>query len=64
MRELRATRGMSQRELANALGVSRQTINSIENERYVPSLSLAIAIARFFQRTVEEIFGADEGQAQ
>ena len=64
MRELRTTKGMSQRELANALGVSRQTINSIENERYVPSLSLAIAIARFFQRTVEEIFGADEGQAQ
>ena len=55
---------MSQRELADALGVSRQTINSIENERYVPSHSLAIAIARFFQSTVEEIFSADEGQAQ
>ena len=64
MRELRATKGMSQRELANALGVSRQTINSIENERYVPSLPLAIAIARLFQSTVEEIFSADEEQAR
>jgi len=55
---------MSQRELANALGVSRQTINSIENDHYVPSLPLAIAIARFFQSTVEEIFTADHGQAR
>ena len=64
VRELRATKGMSQRELANALGVSRQTINSIENEHYVPSLRLAIVIARFFQSTVEEIFTADDGQAR
>jgi putative transcriptional regulator len=64
VRELRATKGMSQRELANALGVSRQTINSIENERYVPSLPLAIAIARFFQSTVEVIFSADEDEAR
>jgi len=64
VRELRTTKGMSQRQLANALGVSRQTINSIENERYVPSLSLAIAIARFFQSTVEEIFTADQEQAR
>ena len=64
MRELRTTKGMSQRQLANALGVSRQTINSIENERYVPSLSLAIAIARFFQSTVEEIFTSDQEQAR
>ncbi len=64
VRELRATQGMSQRELANALGVSRQTINSIENEHYVPSLRLAIAIARFFHSTVEVIFTADEEQAR
>ena len=64
MRELRTSKGMSQRELANVLGVSRQTINSIENEHYVPSLRLAIAIARFFQSTVEVIFTADEGQAR
>jgi len=64
VRELRTTKGMSQRQLADALGVSRQTINSIENERYVPSLPLAIAIARFFQSTVEEIFTSDEEQAR
>ena len=60
VRELRATKGMSQRELANALGVSRQTINSIENERYTPSLPLALALARFFDVTVEEMFD-DQG---
>jgi len=64
IRELRTTKGMYQRQLANALGVSRQTINSIENEHYVPSLPLAIAIARFFQSTVEEIFTADQEQAR
>jgi putative transcriptional regulator len=64
VRELRTTKGMSQRELANALGVSRQTINSIENEHYTPSLTLAIAIARFFQSTVEVIFSTDEEQAR
>jgi putative transcriptional regulator len=64
VRELRTTKQLSQRELANALGVSRQTINSIENEHYMPSLTLAIAIARFFQSTVELIFSADEGEAR
>jgi putative transcriptional regulator len=64
VRELRTTKGMSQRELAHVLGVSRQTINSIENEHYMPSLTLAIAIARFFQSTVEVIFSADAGQAR
>jgi len=64
VRELRTTKRMSQRELANALGVSRQTINSIENEHYMPSLTLAIAIARFFQSTVEVIFSADEVEAR
>ena len=42
------------------LGVSRQTINSIENERYLPSLPLAIAIARHFDTTVEQIFTLEE----
>ncbi|HUY51054.1 MAG TPA: helix-turn-helix transcriptional regulator [Streptosporangiaceae bacterium] len=46
-------------ELARQLDVSRQTINSIETGRYTPSLPLAIAIARFFGTTVEEIFHAD-----
>lgn len=59
MKELRATRGISQGMLAGALGVSRQTINSIENGRYLPSLPLALAIARFFEVTVEEMFHDD-----
>lgn len=56
VRELRAARNLSQAELAAALGVSRQTVNSIETGRYTPSLALAIAVARFFATTVEEVF--------
>ena len=56
MRELREKTGLSQGALAGELGVSRQTINSIEVGRYVPSLPLAIALARFFEHPVEEIF--------
>ena len=52
--------GLSQGELGTTLGVSRQTINSIENGRYLPSLPLALAIARCFETTVEEIFIPDE----
>ena len=52
--------GMSQGDLGAALGVSRQTINSIENGRYLPSLPLALAIARNFASTIEEIFIPDE----
>jgi putative transcriptional regulator len=59
IRELRGERGLSQQELAEAMGVSRQTINSIEKERYTPSLPLAITLARFFGRPVEEIFHGD-----
>ena len=51
---------MSQGELASALDVSRQTINSIEKGRYVPSLPLAISLARFFEKTVEEVFHPDD----
>jgi putative transcriptional regulator len=58
VRELRAARGLSQGQLAAAMQVSRQTINSIEQERYTPSLPLAIALARFFERPVEEVFDA------
>jgi putative transcriptional regulator len=58
VRELRTERGLSQQQLGEALGVSRQTINSIEKERYTPSLPLAIALARYFGRTVEEVFDA------
>jgi putative transcriptional regulator len=56
VRDLRVSQGLSQAVLAEALEVSRQTINSIENERYTPSLPLALAMARFFQTSVEEIF--------
>ncbi len=59
VRALRTERGLSQQELAVAVDVSRQTINSIEKERYTPSLPLAIALARFFSRPVEEVFDAD-----
>lgn len=59
MRELRTELGLSQGQLATAVDVSRQTINSIEQERYTPSLALAIALARFFETTVEEMFHAD-----
>ena len=58
VRELRATHDLSQSQLGDALGVSRQTINAIENGRYLPSLPLAIAIARYFGSTVEQIFVA------
>jgi putative transcriptional regulator len=60
VRALRTQRGLAQGQLAEAMGVSRQTINSIENERYTPSLPLAIALARYFGATVEEIFD-DQG---
>jgi putative transcriptional regulator len=59
IRALRAERSLSQQQLAEAMGVSRQTINSIEVERYTPSLPLAIALARYFERTVEEVFHAN-----
>ena len=53
---LPAGRGLTQQEPGAAVGVSRQTINAIEAERYTPSLPLAIALARFFQTRVEEMF--------
>ena len=59
IRNLRGARGLSQLELAEAMDVSRQTIISIEKGRYTPSLPLAIALARFFEKPVEEIFDAD-----
>ena len=60
IRVLRGERGLSQQQLAQAMDVSRQTINSIETERYTPSLPLALALARFFGRPVEEIFDGDD----
>lgn len=60
VKERRAARGLSQGELAAALAVSRQTINSIEKGRYVPSLPLALALARYFDTSVEEMFHEDD----
>lgn len=59
VRELRTGKGLSQGRLAEEMGVSRQTINAIETGRYTPSLPLALALARFFARPVEEVFHAD-----
>ena len=59
LRELRADRGWSQADLAERLGVSRQTVNAVETERYEPSLSLAFKIARLFGQRIEEIFEAE-----
>jgi putative transcriptional regulator len=56
VREMRAARGWTQQELADAVGVSRQSINSIENDRYVPSLPLALTFARVFRCTTDDIF--------
>lgn len=60
VRALRQEHGLSQAALGVALGVSRQTVNSIETGRYLPSLPLALAIARHFDLIVEEIFDVDE----
>jgi putative transcriptional regulator len=56
VRSLREQRALSQGDLAKNLGVSRQTVNSIETGKYLPSLPLALAIGRYFGRPVEEIF--------
>ena len=56
VRELRTTQGLSQGELAEAVSVSRQTINAIETERYTPSLPLAFVLARYFGKQIEEVF--------
>ena len=56
LKVLRAERDWSQQDLADKLGVSRQTVNAIETEKYDPSLPLAFRIARLFARAVEDIF--------
>ncbi|MFB7667630.1 MULTISPECIES: helix-turn-helix transcriptional regulator [unclassified Kitasatospora] len=63
VRELRMARGLSQGQLAAALGVSRQTVNAIETERYTPSLPLAFALGKFFAISIEEMFHANEDSA-
>lgn len=60
LEELRKARGMTQEELAEALEVSRQTVGSLENGRYNPSILLAFKIARLFETTIEEVFLYEE----
>jgi putative transcriptional regulator len=66
VKELRSARGWTQEQLADAVGVSRQSINSIERDRYVPSLPLALTFARVFGCSTDEIFtltgGARSGE--
>jgi len=64
VRRLRGELALSQGALGDALGVSRQTINAIETGRYLPSLPLAIGLARYFQTTVEELFHPDPGDVR
>ena len=59
MKELRTERGWTQQELADAVGVSRQSINSIERDRYVPSLPLALTFARVFRCSTDDIFSLE-----
>ena len=60
LRELRAGKEWSQSDLADKLGVSRQTINAIETEKYDPSLPLAFKVARLFKLPIEQIFASDK----
>jgi putative transcriptional regulator len=60
VRELRADRGWTQQQLAEAVGVSRQSINSIECNRYVPSLPLALMFARVFGVMTDDIFRLED----
>ena len=62
LEEIRKAKGITQEELANALEVSRQTVGSLENGMYNPSIILAFKIARFFEVSIEEVFIYEEGQ--
>jgi transcriptional regulator len=60
LEEIRKAKGITQEELANTLEVSRQTVGSLENGRYNPSIILAFKIARFFDVSIEEVFIYEE----
>ena len=62
LEEIRKAKGITQEELANALEVSRQTVGSLENGRYNPSIILAFKIAHFFDISIEEVFIYEENQ--
>ena len=61
IRVARAERRMTQQQLADAVGVSRQTVNAIESGRFIPSTVLALNVARLFEKPVEEMFSLEEG---
>lgn len=63
LRRARRAADLTQEELADRLGVTRQTIIAIENGRYLPSIGLALKLARFFGRPVEELFWLDEADS-
>ena len=60
--EIRKARGVNQEELAKVLGVSRQTISSLENGRYNPSIELAYKLSKYFGMTIEEVFIFEEAE--
>jgi len=62
LKDLRAARGWSQGDLADALGVSRQSVNAIETGKFDPSLPLAFRIARLFGKTIEDVFDDEAGR--
>ena len=62
LEEIRKAKGITQEELANALEVSRQTVGSLENGRYNPSIISAFKIARFFDVSIEEVFIYEEDE--
>jgi hypothetical protein len=62
IRVSRAEMRITQQQLAESVGVSRQTINAIEGGRFIPSTVLALKIARFFGKTVESVFSLEEGE--
>ena len=62
LEEIRKAKGITQEELANALEVSRQTVGSLANGRYNPSIILAFKIARFFDVSIEEVFIYEEDE--
>ena len=57
--ELRAAKGLSQQQLADAIGVSRKTISTVETSRFTPSVVIALQMARYFEVPVEQIFSFD-----
>ena len=61
--EIRKERGIRQEEFAKSMGVSRQTISSLENGRYNPSIMLAYKIAKYFDSTIEDVFIFEEDES-